>query len=195
MLINTIIPVALAIAAAIGAANWPGFISIAPLFAAIPAVAFLVFVFTSSVKVKQTTGIALNFFVVFWLIIGGYYITPSGIHASIPRMDVENRPISELIGGFSREIPEVTIECDPSVCDRTVTIHTIAPVTLSQMLFLIDAKAGTFHKIEIDRRAGKTIARDYKIRVIITPGPEKTNRTDHHDIENHCGSPAQAEAL
>jgi hypothetical protein len=110
-----------------------------------------------------------NFYVVFWIVIGIFYIRPSGIDTFLPPVNVNNAKVGDLLEKLGPKAPNVEFVCDPSIAEKKISIHTMTKITIGETLDLIDVKAGAKHEYRQDAH-GRSIALGPRMTVKISRG-------------------------
>lgn len=110
-----------------------------------------------------------NFYLVFWIVIGIFYIRPSGIDTFLAPVNVDNAKVGGLLKEWGGRAPNVEFSCDPAIAEKRISIHTVTKITVAEALDLIDVKAGASHEYQQDAN-GRSIALGPRVTVKISTG-------------------------
>jgi hypothetical protein len=120
------------------------------------------------------------FFAVFWIAVAIFYAV--GLNTFIPKMNARDEKVGKLLEEWREIHPNVVFECDNSIAEKQITIHTITRINLKDALKLIEEKADA--KTTCKRNIfGRSIAGGPRITVEIHPGKSAGGKsaggTDH----------------
>jgi len=128
--------------------------------------------FRESPKSKKNT----YFFTAFWIIVLFFFLRPTGLKTMLPVMDIENEKVSVLLYEWGNKFPNIEFDCENIIEDKTVSIHTITPISVGEALDLISKKTNSNYQYR-QVAIGRSISNGPHIRVTLEKNPEGKDKT------------------
>lgn len=143
-----------------------------PLFALLPIIYLARWAFDKKYRDSGKSAAHFNFFLAFWAVIMFFHLKTGGLETMLPKMDVEQIEVGNLVEQWQKLSGAPKIECDPEIRDKQISIHTITPISFTEALALINEKTNAAYRYE-QNQTGMSIAKGPEIRVEIIPSGKK----------------------